>query len=233
MTGINRSLFICFFVVMILFMPGLLYFADSESAASFGNIIGGSGTFEETAPELEEEPIEFSAHVYGPDKDEILKEKEEYWRLLAEEREAEEEARVKAARAEQVVAGSHKEMEMLSLVNRARQEAGLPALTLCTQLTAAARNKSRDMINNNYFSHTSPRYGDLGGLLNHHGISYRTAGENLAMNSNGSVRAAHNSLMGSPGHRKNILGRNFTRIGIGIQVKNDGSHYYTQLFVGR
>lgn len=121
---------------------------------------------------------------------------------------------------------------MLSLVNAARTSNGLSALTLNSKLTSTARAKSRDMIDNNYFSHTSPRYGSLSGLLSHHGISYRTAGENLAMNSSGSVIAAHNSLMASPGHRENIMNSSFSQIGIGIQVKGDGSHYYTQLFIG-
>jgi len=89
------------------------------------------------------------------------------------------------------------------------------------------------MVNCNYFSHTSPTFGDLAGLLQGFGITYSAAGENLAMNSNGSVSAAHNSLMGSAGHRANILNAKFRYVGVGIHTKSDGSHYYTQLFVGR
>ncbi|MDW7739799.1 MAG: CAP domain-containing protein [Bacillota bacterium] len=128
---------------------------------------------------------------------------------------------------------SQKEKQMLDYINDARKTAGLPALQLNSQLTSAARAKSKDMVDNNYFSHSSPTYGTLEGLLKRFGINYRTAGENLAMNSNGSVSAAHNSLMGSPGHRANILNSGYTAVGIGIHVKSDGSHYYTQLFIGR
>jgi uncharacterized YkwD family protein len=127
---------------------------------------------------------------------------------------------------------SHKEQQMINLVNEARKNAGLSELRVSSQLVTTARAKSRDMADNNYFSHQSPVYGDLAGLLKRFGISYRAAGENLAMNSNGSVSAAHNSLMGSAGHRSNILSNKYSHIGIGIAIRSDGTHYYTQLFIG-
>lgn len=125
-----------------------------------------------------------------------------------------------------------KEQQMVNLINQARANAGLPPLKVSSQLTNAARAKSRDMIDKNYFSHTSPTYGSFTNLLDRYGVSYRSAAENLAMNSNGSVTAAHDMLMGSPGHRVNILGSSYSLIGVGIQVRSDGSHFYTQLFVG-
>lgn len=128
---------------------------------------------------------------------------------------------------------SSKEQQMINMINEARINAGVPALQVNSQLTSAARAKSSDMVNNNYFSHQSPTYGDLGGLLKRYSVSYRCAGENLAMNSNGSVSAAHNSLMGSSGHRSNILDRRFSHVGVGIKTKSDGTHYYTQLFTGQ
>lgn len=125
-----------------------------------------------------------------------------------------------------------KEQQMVNLINQARASAGLPPLQVSSQLTNAARAKSRDMIDKNYFSHTSPTYGSFVDLLNHFGVSYRSAAENLAMNSSGSVTAAHDMLMASPGHRNNILGSSYNLFGVGIQVRGDGSHFYTQLFVG-
>jgi len=125
-----------------------------------------------------------------------------------------------------------KEQQMVNLINQARANAGLPPLQVSSQLTNAARAKSRDMIEKNYFSHTSPTYGSFTNLLNQYGVSYRSAAENLAMNSNGSVTGAHDMLMGSPGHRTNILGGSYSLVGVGIQVRSDGSHFYTQLFVG-
>lgn len=128
---------------------------------------------------------------------------------------------------------SGQEQEMLRLINEARAGRGLPALQLCSELQRAARFKSKDMVDNNYFSHQSPTYsGGLSGLLGRFGISYRAAGENIAWNTSGSVDSAHTSLMNSPSHRANILG-SYTHVGIGVAVKSDGSHYFTQLFVSR
>ncbi len=238
--AIKRCLFVCFFVVLTLGLPGILYLADGGYTSPIGNIIEGNGSREDSSEVSdEEEQVNFSSYTEGPDKDEIIAVKIDEWLELKKDRaEAEAKAQAEAAKAaESRTAGSstsvsQKEQQMLSYVNEVRIQAGLPTLTYCSQLTSAARAKSMDMIVNNYFSHTSPRYGGLGGLLSHYGISYRMAGENLAMNSSGSVSAAHNSLMASPGHRANILGNSFSHVGIGIQVKGDGSHYYTQLFVG-
>lgn len=125
-----------------------------------------------------------------------------------------------------------KEQQMVNLINQARAEAGLLPLQVSSQLTKAARAKSKDMIDHDYFSHTSPIYGSFTDLLSRYGISYRSAAENLAMNSSGSVSAAHDMLMASPGHRANILNGSYSLVGVGIQVRSDGSHYYTQLFIG-
>ena len=128
---------------------------------------------------------------------------------------------------------SQKEQQMVSYINEARKNAGLPALQVSSQLMAAARAKSKDMVDNNYFDHNSPTFGSLAGFLQYFGISFTTAAENIAMNSSGNVSEAHNSLMNSTGHRSNILGQSYNSVGVGIHVKSDGSHYYTQLFVGR
>ncbi len=127
---------------------------------------------------------------------------------------------------------SRSEQQMLSLINQARNNAGLPSLQVCSRTTTAARAKSRDMAQNNYFSHTSPTYGRFTVLLNHYGVSYRTAAENIAWNTSGSANTAHNSFMGSPGHRRNILGGNFNYVGVGV-YSSGGRTYFTQLFVGR
>lgn len=131
------------------------------------------------------------------------------------------------------VDNSSKEQQMINLINQARSNAGLPVLQASSDLTKVARAKSKDMVDKNYFSHTSPTYGSLVTMLQHFGISYSAAGENLAMNSNGSVSAAHESLMNSQGHRSNILESRFRYVGVGIQVKSDGSHYYTQIYTAR
>ena len=91
---------------------------------------------------------------------------------------------------------------MLELVNRERQQRGLSPLEVDLAVTAEARKKSQDMIDKNYFGHTSPTYGSPFQQLSQAGISYRAAGENLA--GAPSVDRAHTSLMNSSGHRANI-----------------------------
>ncbi|NLH58986.1 MAG: hypothetical protein GX461_06195 [Clostridiales bacterium] len=122
---------------------------------------------------------------------------------------------------------SSDEQRMVNLVNSERQKAGLAPLKVDLDLSRVARIKSQDMRDNNYFSHTSPTYGSPFDMMRSFGISYRTAGENIALHS--SVESAHNGLMNSDGHRANILSPNFTHIGIGIV---DG-RYYTQMFIGK
>ena len=122
---------------------------------------------------------------------------------------------------------SAEEQKMIQLVNQERQKAGVSPLTIDPELSRVARIKSQDMKDNGYFSHTSPTYGSPFDMMKSFGITYRTAGENIALNS--SVEGAHTSLMNSEGHRENILNSSFTHIGIGIV---DG-RYYTQMFIGK
>lgn len=122
------------------------------------------------------------------------------------------------------------ETQMVDLVNSERSRAGVPALTVNVDLSNMARVKSQDMITNGYFSHNSPTYGSPFDMMKAFGISFRTAGENIAMNQ--SVENAHTSLMNSEGHRANILNPSYTQIGIGIVSDGHGSIYITQEFIG-
>jgi uncharacterized YkwD family protein len=141
-------------------------------------------------------------------------------------------AKPPAASAPAAAAGlTAQEQQMLNLVNAERARAGLPALKADPELTKLARLKSQDMIQLNYFSHQSPTYGSPFDMMRRFGITYRTAGENIAGNQ--SVEAAHRALMNSPGHRANILNRDFTHIGIGIQTGGRYGMMFTQMFVGR
>lgn len=122
------------------------------------------------------------------------------------------------------------EQQMVDLVNQERTSRGLQALTVDTRLVKIARMKSQDMVDNNYFSHTSPVYGSPFDMMNAAGITFRAAGENLAGDS--SVAAAHTALMNSAGHRANILNSSYTRIGIGIVKGGPYGYMFTQEFIG-
>lgn len=123
------------------------------------------------------------------------------------------------------------ESQMFGLVNQERAKAGLRSFTSDSKLVELARMKSKDMIDRNYFGHTSPTYGSPFDMMRKAGVSYFYAGENLAANS--TVAGAHQALMASSGHRANILNPNFNYIGIGILSSSTYPVLVTQLFVGR
>jgi uncharacterized YkwD family protein len=120
------------------------------------------------------------------------------------------------------------EEQVAVLVNEQRAANGLAPLTLNAALSNAARAKSQDMHDNKYFSHTSPTYGSPFEMLTAFGISYRSAGENIAMGYS-TPEAVMSAWMNSEGHRKNILNPSYTQIGVGYVA--DGN-YWTQEFIG-
>ena len=126
---------------------------------------------------------------------------------------------------------SQQAQEVLRLVNAERSKAGLSSLTLSDKLTAVANEKARDMAENNYFSHTSPTYGSPFQMLQQYGISYRTAGENIAAGQRTPAEVM-NSWMNSSGHRANILNSAYTEIGIGYYAGGSYGSEWVQLFTG-
>ena len=120
------------------------------------------------------------------------------------------------------------EEEVIRLVNEIRVQNGLGAFKTNWELSRVARYKSQDMHDNRYFSHTSPTYGSPFDMMKSFGISYRTAGENIAMGYR-TPQAVVDGWMNSEGHRKNILDASFTQIGVGYVA--DGN-YWTQMFIG-
>ena len=120
------------------------------------------------------------------------------------------------------------EHEVVRLVNEIRQQNGLKPLTENWELSRVARYKSQDMLDNRYFSHTSPTYGSPCQMIKAFGLSYRTAGENIAKGY-ASPQAVVNGWMNSSGHRANILNVSYTQIGIGYVAQGN---YWTQMFVG-
>ncbi len=121
------------------------------------------------------------------------------------------------------------ENKVLQLVNVERQKAGLSALKMDESIRNVARMKSQDMQTKKYFSHTSPTYGSPFDMLKRFGITYKTAGENIAMGQK-TPEAVVKAWMNSPGHRANILKPAFTHIGVGYVA--NGS-YWTQMFIGK
>lgn len=115
------------------------------------------------------------------------------------------------------------------LLNQDRAANGRSALELDPALCDLARLKSRDMFLNNYFSHTSPTYGSAAQMLSAYGYAFTSVGENIAHHA--TVEKAQAAFMSSSGHRQNILGSQWTKVGIGVWEDSQGFVYVTQLFV--
>ena len=107
----------------------------------------------------------------------------------------------------------------------------LSPLKIDYEVQRVARIKAQDMVNNNYFSHTSPTYGSPFNMLNNFKVSYRTAGENIAGNSSNS--AAVTAWMNSSGHKANILNSSFNYTGIGVINGSKYGKIYVQMFIGK
>ncbi|MBQ8310480.1 MAG: SafA/ExsA family spore coat assembly protein [Clostridia bacterium] len=121
------------------------------------------------------------------------------------------------------------EQEVVRLVNEERSKVGLKPLTQDWELSRVARYKSQDMKDNNYFSHTSPVYGSPFQMIKSFGISYRSAGENIAKGY-ATPQAVVNGWMNSAGHRANILNASYTHIGVGYVA---AGKYWTQMFIAK
>lgn len=119
----------------------------------------------------------------------------------------------------------------LSLINDARVKNGVDKLQIDNLLNSTAQAKATDMVKNNYFSHTSPTYGDPFKMMQDAGISYKVAGENIAGNS--SVENAVKSWLASEEHKQNILSNAYNYIGIGIEKSDTYGYVIVIMFIGK
>ncbi|GAA0178799.1 CAP domain-containing protein [Clostridium sediminicola] len=124
------------------------------------------------------------------------------------------------------------ENKVIQLVNRERAKAGLGELGTSKKLCEVARLKSQDMIDKNYFSHTSPTYGAPFDMISKFGITYMAAGENIAYGQT-TPEQVMDGWMNSDGHRSNILKSSFSEIGVGVATDSNGRYYWTQMFIGK
>jgi uncharacterized protein YkwD len=135
------------------------------------------------------------------------------------------------------------ERRIFQLTNEGRRKNGLPPLDPDDSLALKAREKSDDMLKNNYFSHTSPEGKTIKDRMQEEKpASFRTIsriGENIYMGSRfdysvdvkTQARMIVDGWMTSPGHRRNILDPNYTHLGVGVAAK-DKDCYATQIFAG-
>jgi uncharacterized protein YkwD len=122
---------------------------------------------------------------------------------------------------------------MLQLVNDARKKGcqcgdtyypPAPAISWNDQLEKAALTHSRDMAQNNYFSHTSPNGDKAGQRISQAGYRWLAYGENIAMGYNTEKEVVAGWIK-SPGHCKNIMNKNYKEMGVA-----KAGTYWTQAF---
>lgn len=117
--------------------------------------------------------------------------------------------------------------QVLDLVNRERAAAGLSALSWSDKLAEAADIRAKEMVS--LCAHTRPNGTNCFTVLGECGISYRTAGENIAWGQRTPEQVV-TDWMNSPGHRANILNSKFGKLGVGYRKESNGYTYWTQLF---
>lgn len=106
------------------------------------------------------------------------------------------------------------EKEMFDLVNKERRDRGISELKVSDALRDVGRAHCTDMFKRSYFSHYTPEGKSPFDRIQAAGIDYVAAGENLAYAP--SLAIAHQGLMNSPGHRENILRKEFGTLGVGV-----------------
>lgn len=122
------------------------------------------------------------------------------------------------------------EQRTLDLINEYRRENGLGELKALSSLQNVAKLKAEDLVNNDYFSHTSDQLGTPFEMLRNNNVEYRIAGENLAGNIN--CERAVEAWINSPSHRDNILEDRFEYTGICAIDSPVYGRVYVQLFIG-
>ena len=114
------------------------------------------------------------------------------------------------------------------LINEERSRRGLNMLSYDENATLCARAHSKDMRDQDYFSHTNLKNQSPFDRMIQYGINYQGAAENIAAGQTSAI-FAHYALMNSEGHRVNILG-NYRYIGVGVVFGGSSSMYLTQNF---
>ena len=116
--------------------------------------------------------------------------------------------------------------EVYEITNNYRSLVGVPSLTLDSSLVTAGNIRAKEI--NDSFSHTRPNGSSCFTVLSELGISYGTAGENIAVGYSSS-QSVMEGWRSSSGHYQNIISSKFKKIGIGVNIVNN-QYYWVQIF---
>lgn len=116
--------------------------------------------------------------------------------------------------------------EVYEITNNYRSLVGVSSLTLDSSLVEAANIRTKELSDS--FSHTRPNGSSCFTVLSELGISYGTAGENIAAGYSSS-QSVMEGWRSSSGHYQNIISSKFKKIGIGVNIINN-QYYWVQIF---
>ena len=131
------------------------------------------------------------------------------------------------------IAQSDEEFEVYQLVNRERTRSRLGSLEWDERLARVARNFSRQMAKEGFFSHADRQGRTV--IERTASAEWSKIGENLFMCAGMDDFTAFSvrGWMRSASHRKNILDREWTDTGVGIYRTGDDRVFVTQVFIRR
>ncbi|TNF23310.1 MAG: CAP domain-containing protein [Rhodobacteraceae bacterium] len=101
----------------------------------------------------------------------------------------------------------------LDPVNRFRRRQGRQALRWSPVLAAVAQAHAEDMARNGFFSHSGSDGSDVGARVSRAGYRWCAVAENIARGQR-SLAAVLEGWKGSSGHRRNMLSRRMSEIGV-------------------
>ena len=116
--------------------------------------------------------------------------------------------------------------EFVNLMNEHRESVGCEALAWHSGAGDVAEDHSADMVARDFFSHTNPDGESPFDRLQDAGISYRAAGENIAL-TGGGAEGVLSLWLGSSGHRANIERCGYTHHGVGL-VESRWTHLFLE-----
>ena len=125
------------------------------------------------------------------------------------------------------------EQAAVDKLNSLRAQEGLSALAWdpASRLQKAARVRASEIARQ--FSHTRPDGRDSASVLDDLGLSYRSTGENIAYGTKLGPSGVIRLWEKSPGHRRNMLDRDYREVGLAAWQGPHGNVYWVQVFLLR
>jgi hypothetical protein len=120
-----------------------------------------------------------------------------------------------------------------SLVNSARNQAGISSLLISIELTSAAQRHSNDMANTGILNHVGTDGSQFWERMVASGYSLTTGAENILLRSDANTQAVFNQWWNSPPHQVNMMNPDYVEIGVAYAQSADGTYYFTMVLGAR